>query len=194
MELDTAYHYCSEIQVSVRIFQWKEKWVIFLLLTNWILSRWHGEKACWTHINNSRRLSNPCNPGVISRSRTHHPPSQVLPKFPYKHCWMEQSIKLISSDFGQVKEMIDKYPKCLRSLWAVFTRQSTNCSVSESLPSALKINIWSYSKQDFINQQFIFIRSFKTLKHCKLSNSNPLTSAGHYTLCPSIVPTFEMKT
>lgn len=112
MELDTAYHYCSEIQVSVRIFQWKEKWVIFLLLTNWILSRWHGEKACWTHINNSRRLSNPCNPGVISRSRTHHPPSQVLPKFPYKHCWMGQSIKLISSDFGQVKEMIDKYPKC----------------------------------------------------------------------------------
>lgn len=163
MELDTAYHYCSEIQVSVRIFQWKEKWVIFLLLTNWILSRWHGEKACWTHINNSRRLSNPCNSGVISRSRTHHPPSQVLPKFPYKHCWMGQSIKLISSDFGQVKEMIDKYPKCLQSLWAVFTRQSTNCSVSESLPSALKINIWSYSKQDFINQQFIFIRSFKTL-------------------------------
>lgn len=76
MELDTAYHYCSEIQVSVRIFQWKEKWVIFLLLTNWILSRWHGEKACWTHINNSRRLSNPCNPGVISRSRTHHPPAK----------------------------------------------------------------------------------------------------------------------
>lgn len=58
MELDTAYHCCRENRVPVHIFQWKEKWVIFLLLTNWILSRWHGEKACWTPINNSRRLSN----------------------------------------------------------------------------------------------------------------------------------------
>lgn len=142
MELDTAYHCCRENRVPVHIFQWKEKWVIFLLLTNWILSRWHGEKACWTPINNSRRLSNRITLGSLVEAE----PTILQVKCSlsshsqhHKQC----SIKLISSDFGRVKEMIDTYPKCLQILWAVFTRLSTNCSVSESLPLALKINIWS---------------------------------------------------
>lgn len=103
---DLPYHYCSETESQCSFFNGKEKRDIFLFLTNWKQSRWHGEKACWTHLNNSRRLASFMMLGSLEEAQTtgkSNPPHQILMASYHKNKNTAVQHTLISSALGQSK-------------------------------------------------------------------------------------------